>query len=270
MPMTATELFRRGLRDHRRALAAWCAGVVGYVALVTAIFPSIHGSPEFERLAENYPEVLKSFFGIADGASIATGAGYVDVELFSLMLPLLVLVMAVGSGARAFAGEEDAGRLELVLAYPVRRRDAVLAKGAAIASEVLALSAVGGVALAVLDPVFGLDLSGRRLAAAVLALAALGILFGWLSLAVGAAVGSRALAIGAPAALAAGGYLVNGLHGLAGWLDPFRFLSPFWLVGSSPLQNGVRGSGLVVVLVLAAVTLAAGSMLVERRDLQTP
>ena len=54
------------------------------------------------------------------------------------MLPLLVLVLAIGSGARAVRGEEDAGRLELVLAYPVRRRAAVLAKGVAVAAEVVA------------------------------------------------------------------------------------------------------------------------------------
>ena len=140
--MTALELFRRGIHDHLRALVAWCFGVVGYVALITAIFPSIHGSPDFERLAENYPEILKSFFGIGEGGGITTGAGYIDIELFSLMLPLLVLVMAVGSGARTFAGEEDAGRLELVLAYPVRRRDAVLAKSGAVAGEVFAVDGV--------------------------------------------------------------------------------------------------------------------------------
>lgn len=268
--MTAAELLRRGLSDHGRALAAWCAGILGYVALVTAIFPSIKGSPEFENLAENYPEVLKSFFGIGEGAGLATGPGYVDIELFSLMLPLLVLVMTVGSGARAFAGEEDAGRLELVLAYPVRRRDAVLWKGAAVAAEVLAVSAVAGLAIAVLDPIVGLDLPHGRLVAAIVALAALGLLFGWLALAVGAAFGSRALAIGVPAALGAGGYLVNGLHGLAGWLDPFRLLSPFWLVGTSPLQSGTDGLGLVVVLLLGALVLVVGSLLVERRDLQTP
>jgi len=268
--VAATELLRRGLRDHRRALAAWCIGVIGYVALVTAIFPSIHGSPEFQQLAENYPEVLKSFFGIGAGGGLATGPGYIDIELFSLMLPLLVLVMAVGSGARAFAGEEDAGRLELVIAYPVRRRDAVLAKGGAVAAEVLVVSAVAGLALVVLDPIAGLDLPTGRLWAAIGSLAALGLLFGWLALAVGAALGSRALAIGVPAALGAGGYLVNGLHGLAGWLDPFRLLSPFWLVGSSPLQTGVDGRGLVAVLLVGLVLLGAGSLLAERRDLETP
>lgn len=244
--------------------------MVGYVALVAAIFPSIQSSPDFNKLVENYPDVLKSLFGIGEAGNFTTGAGYLDVELFSLMLPLLVLALAISSGARTFAGEEDAGRLELVLAYPVRRRDAVLAKGAAVGGEVLAVCAVAGLALLVLDPIVGLDLSRPRIGAAIVMVAALGLLYGWLALAVGAAVPSRALAIGAPTALAAGGYLVNGLHGLAGWLDPFRFLSPFWLVGSSPLQSGIRSGGLASVLAFAIVFLTAGALLVERRDLQSP
>ena len=66
------------------------------------------------------------------------------------------------------------------------------------------------------------------------------------------------------------GYLVGGLHELAGWLDPFRFVSPFWLVGQSPLQGGADAVGVVVVLVAALVVLAVGAVLVERRDLEVP
>jgi ABC-2 type transport system permease protein len=266
----APELLRRGLSDHRRALVGWCVGVAGYIALVAAIFPSIESSPDFNELVENYPDVLKSLFGLSAGGDITSGAGYFDVELFSLMLPLLVLVLAIGSGARAFAGEEDAGRLELVLSYPLRRRDAVLAKAGAVAIEVVILCVVAGIAIAALDPLVGLDLSFGRLVAAVVLLVVLGVFHGWLALAVGASVPSRALAIGVPTAVAAAGYLVNGLHGLAGWLDPFRFLSPFWLVGTSPLQSGIDPWGALVVVAASVAVLAAGSLLVERRDLQTP
>ena len=243
---------------------------MSYVAVIAAIFPSIESNPELDKLIASYPDVLKSLFGIAEGGSLTSGAGYLDVELFSFMLPLLVMVLAIGSGARTFAGEEDAGRLELVLAYPVRRRSAVLAKGLAVAGEVLAVCAATGLALLVLDPIFGLDLSFCHTASAIASLLALGLLSGWLALGVGAATSSRALAIGIPAGFAAAAYLVNGLHDLAGWVDPFRFLSPFWLVGSSPLQNGADGWGVLAVLVAALGVLIAGSLLVERRDLETP
>ena len=261
---------RRGVLDHRRALIGWCLGIIGYAALVSSIFPSIKGSADFEKLVEHYPDALKSLFGIGQGGNITSGAGFIDAELFSLMLPLLVLVLAIGSGSRIFAAEEEAGRLELVLSYPVRRRNALLAKAAAVAAEIVVVCFAGFAALAVLDAVAGLDLDIGRLAAAFVALAALGILYGWLALAMGGAVPSKVLAIAVPAGYAAAAYLVSGLHDLAGWLDPLRFLSPFWLIGPAPLQNGVDGWGVLAVALAAVGVIAAGAALVDRRDLETP
>jgi beta-exotoxin I transport system permease protein len=266
----AAELFRRGVRDHRRALAGWCVGVVGYVALIASIFPSIEGSPQLDELIKSYPDVLKSLFGITGGESITSGAGFLDAELFSFMLPLLILVLAISSGAGTFAGEEDAGRLELVLAYPITRRSAVLAKGLAVLAEVLVVCAAAIAAILLFDAVVGLDLALAHVAGAFLWLVALGLFYGWLALAVGAAYPSRALALGIASGTAAADYLVGGLHDLAGWLDPFRFVSPFWLVGQSPLQGGVDAAGVFVVLVAALGALGVGAVLVERRDLEVP
>ena len=266
----AAELFKRGIRDHVRALAGWCVGVAAYVALLAAIFPSIEGSPQFSDLVENYPEALRSLFGLAGGVDITRGAGFIDTELFSFMLPLLAIVLAIGSGARTLAGEEDAGRLELVLAYPVRRRDAVYAKGAAVGVEVAIFCVAAYGALALASPVFGLDLPLGRLAGGLVAIGLLGLLHGWLAVAVGAAWPSRALAIGIPAAAAAGAYLVGGLHDLASWLDPLRFTSSFWWAGQSPLSNGVHWLRLPVVAIAALVVLAAAGLLIDRRDIETP
>jgi len=264
----AAELLRRGLLDHRRALLGWCLGIAGYCAFVASIYPSIKGFSGFEALVNQYPEALKSLFAIS--GDITTGAGFLDTELFSLILPLLVLTLAIGSGARTFAGEEETGRLELVLAYPLRRRDAVLAKAAAIAGEIALVCVVGFVALAALDVIVGLDLDFAHLAGGMLGVALLGLLYGWLALAIGAAWPSKVLALGVPAAYAAAAYLVGGLHDLAGWLDPLRFLSPFWLVGQAPLQNGVDGWGALTVAVAAGLVLAGGAWLVGRRDLELP
>ncbi len=270
MSLTAAEFTRRGVADHRKALIGWCVGVVVYVVLIAAIYPSLAGSGSLDKLVESYPDVLKSLFGIGKNGSLGSGAGFLDAELFSFMLPLLVLVLAIGSGARAFAGEEDAGRLELLLAYPVGRSAVVLAKGAAVGTEVVAVSACAGIALGVLDPIFDLGLSTAHIAQAVAGLALLGLLFGWLALALGAAIGKHGLAVAVPAGIAAGGYLVSGLHTLTGWLDPFRFVSAFWWIGTSPLQNGIRGTGALAVGLAAVAGLVAGAALVDRRDLEAP
>ena len=132
------------------------------------------------------------------------------------------------------------------------------------------MCAAAGLAMLVLDPLVGLDLSAGRIASAVALLAALGLYHGWLALGVGAATSSRALAIGVPAGLAAAGYLVNGLHSMAGWLDPFRFVSPLLARRLLAAPGRRRRLGVFVVLALAVVVLAVGSILVERRDLETP
>jgi beta-exotoxin I transport system permease protein len=262
------ELLRRGIADHRRALVGWSIGAAAYAAMLASIFPSIRGAADLNKLIANYPEALKELLGVSAG--ITTGPGYLDVEFFNLILPLLLLVLAIGSGARQVAGEEDAGRLELLLAYPLRRRDTVLVKGAVVAAETAIVAAAVFVALLILDPIANLGLSTGKLAVAVLGVALIALLHGWLALTVGAAGGSRGLAIGIPAALAAAGYLVNGLHGLAGWLDPFRFLSSFWLVGTSPLENGLTWWGVLVVGLAGLVVLGVGTKLFERRDLRVP
>jgi ABC-2 type transport system permease protein len=264
------ELTRRALVDNRRSLAGWSIGVIAYVVLIAAIFPSIAGSGQLDKLVQHYPDALKSLFGITGGGSFSSGAGFLDAELFSFMLPLLVLVLAIGTGARIFAGEEDAGRLELVLAYPLLRSRAVLAKAAALAGEVALVGVAASVAIAVSDPIFGLDLAFGHVLAAAFGVVLLGLFFGFLALTLGAATGNKALAVGASAGYAAVAYLVSGLHTLAGWLDPFRFLSPFWWIGTAPLQNGIRGWGAVVLIATSAAVLVAGTVLVDRRDLEVP
>jgi ABC-2 type transport system permease protein len=146
----------------------------------------------------------------------------------------------------------------------------VLAKAAALAVEVALVCVVGFVALAILDGIVGLGLDFAHLAGGLLGVALLGLLYGWLALALGAAWPSKVLALGVPAAYAALAYLVGGLHDLAGWLDPLRFLSPFWLVGQAPLQNGIDVWGALAVAAASGLVLAAGAWLVGRRDLELP
>ena len=80
-PTTPTELLRRGLRDHRRALVGWCARRRCVRALIAAIFPSIEGSTQLDELIESYPDALKSLS--ASARSITSGPGFLDAELFS-------------------------------------------------------------------------------------------------------------------------------------------------------------------------------------------
>ena len=265
----ATELFRRGFLDHARTLIAWCVGVVALLLLLAAVFPSIEGSADLNDLIEKYPEALKSFFGLSGGVDLTTGAGFLDTELFSFMLPLFGLVLAIGSGARTLAGEEESGRLELLFAYPLRRRDAVLAKGAAVGrGRRLCGRPVRG-ALAprpALRP-RSVDEPARRRVARHRPPRPLARLARARRRRADPEPGARDRRAGRRRRR---GYLVGGLHDLAGWLDPLRFLSSFWWVGQSPLQQGVSSGPSAGRRGRGGRLLLAAAYLIERRDLKTP
>ena len=188
--MGATEFLNRGVRDRKRAVLGWSLGFVAYIAIIVASFPTLEGSDELDTAVEDYQEALKNIFGIS-GIELTSGPGYLDSQLFNL-------VLAIGTGSKTVAGEEEAGRLELLFAYPVRWRDGVLMKGIAVAVEIVVVSLVSFLTILGLGAFVDLDVGLERLAGAVLAMALLALLHGWLAVAVGAARPGKSLAIAFP------------------------------------------------------------------------
>jgi ABC-2 type transport system permease protein len=247
------------LRDQRRALVGWSVGVVLLVAMYVALWPSIKGQPSMQDFLDQMPVALRNLFAMS-GADMSTPTGYIQIELLSFMGPVLVLLYAVGSGASAVAGEEDHGTLALLLTTPVSRARVVVDKAIAMIVGTLALSALLGVALVVEGAMAGMDLPADKVAAAMVHLGLLGLVFGSLALAIGAATGRSGLSRAVPGALAVLTYIVNGLGGLVDWLAPFQKFSPFYQYSAhDPLRQGVSwpsvavAVGTVVVLILAAV-----------------
>lgn len=183
------------------------------------------------------------------------------------MGPILVILYAVLAGSGAVAGEEDRRTLDLLLATPVARSRIVVDKAVAMALGTLGLTTLLGVALLLEGTFVGLDLPAGKVAAAMLHLALLGLVFGALSLLVGAATGRLALSRGVPAFLAVVAYVVNGLGGLVSWLEPFQKLSPFFqYAGHDPLHAGVSWLGVTVAVATIAVLVVGGALAFERRD----
>jgi ABC-2 type transport system permease protein len=115
---------------------------------------------------------------------------------------------------------------------------------------------------------FDIAVGAADLWGASLGVALLGIDFGLVAMAVGAATGSRGNAIGVASAIAAASYLVSSLAPVIAWIRPARFASLFyWSVGNKQLTVGFNLGELAVLAVtgvaLAAVTIAA----FERLDL---
>jgi ABC-2 type transport system permease protein len=262
-------VFLKGLRDNVRALLWWSLGLCALVAMECAIYPSVRRSAAgLNQYVNNLPEVFrKAFLGSADFGS---PPGFINTELFSIMGPVLLLVFAIGAGARAIAGEEEAGTMDLLLSCPISRRRVTFEKFAFVVTGVGVLSVVLFAALLAGTTAAGMHLGAASLARACLLLGLLGLAFGTLAFAVGAATGRRALAIAVGGGLAAALYLLNTLSALAEGLKPFRVLSLFYYYGgATPLTQSLRAADIAVLLITTAVLLGAALFAFARRDVRT-
>jgi ABC-2 type transport system permease protein len=258
----------KSLRDTRRGFAWWSLGLVGLVALMVSVYPTVRDNPSLNKLVEDYPEALKAFIAFGGQVDYTSAAGYLGSELFSFMVPLLLLVAAIGAAAGAIAGEEERGTLELLLANPLSRRRLVLEKTAAVTAEVLGLGLVLLLSLWIGARSVGMEISFGHLASATASAVVLAIAYGAVALLVGAATGRRALAIGVTAAAAVAAYLVNGLAPLVDALEIPRKLSPFYhYAAGDPLRHGLAVSHSLVLVAIAAAATVIAQEAFARRDL---
>jgi len=252
-------------------LGVWSAALAGLIALYIAVWPSVEGSgSSFSKLIDDMPAAYKALFTSGGGVDFSTPAGYLNVELFSFMAPIVVLVYAIGAGASAIAGEEDHRTLDLLLVNTVSRGRVVLEKLAALVLGVVVLVAAMWVALVIEARIAGMSLSVANSAAALVNLGLLGVEFGAIALLVGCWTGRVGVSRAVPAAAAAATYVINGLGTLVGWLEPLRPASPFYQYsGHDPLRTGLWPLGVAVAILSIAAFVTLATRTFQQRDVGT-
>jgi ABC-2 type transport system permease protein len=126
---------------------------------------------------------------------------------------------------------------------------------------------IAGVLVLVVSAAANLDLSTGGIAAATLALGALGLLFGSIALLAGAITGRRALALSVTGAVAVFAYLCNSILAKTSAGAFFEAISPFhWAYGNDPLVNGVSLPGIGLLLGFSVLFVLIALTLFDRRD----
>jgi ABC-2 type transport system permease protein len=266
-------MFRRLLLDRRRGALWWSIGTSSGVATIVALWSSVKDSADLEDVIKNLPKGVQALFGTQEGISISSAPGYLQARLFSTILPVLLIVYAVGLGARLIGGAEEDGTLQLVVSSPAtRRRIAIERFGAAKALVLLqvVIGLVTGIAVGAAVGVFD-DVSIGRFVIATLAVTELALLHLAIAFGVGAATGRRGPALAAGSIVAVAGYVLYGVAASAAALEWLRALSPWWwFLDRNLLVRDPTFLSLGLPLVLTAVIFVAGIAAYERRDLRLP
>jgi ABC-2 type transport system permease protein len=263
--MRLRSVYVKTLYDRRHGLLWWSVGIGLLTITVLSVWPSVHD--EYTKLVQNYPEGLLAFFGI-DKGGLGTAAGYLQAELFGLMLPLMLIAYAIAAGSAATAGEREAGTLEFLLAQPVSRRRVLLEKLLGLCTSLLVITVSFAAVLLASTRVFALDVSATHLIAATASAYLLATLFGAIALLIGCITAHRALAAGAASAAAVAAYLLSSLAALVAGLKRVRPLSPFWWYsGHDPLRQGLEPLHMVLLVATTLACIGAAVVFFERRDL---
>ncbi len=252
------------LRQQRRAVVGWSVALAAVCALYVGFYPAI-GDQDMAQLVEGMPDALVQALGYE---GIDTAPGYLESTIFSLLGPALLLVFAIGFGARVLAGEEEDGKLELELTLPVDRRRVLLERFLAMVVQLLVLAGVMIATVVSMVLALDMDVMVANIVAATLGLFLFVLAMGTLSLGAGASTGRKAIGLVAGAGVAVASYMAHALAPLiegGGWLEN---ASPFaWYLGGEPLTEGVHWAGFGGLVAITAVTLAVALPVFARRDL---
>lgn len=260
-------LVRKTLRDWRRAVIGWAVGLSAFTLIYVGAWASVKDSPDLLKLkTESVPRSLSVTFGITD---LTTGVGYLQGTIYGLLGPLLLSMAAIILGARAVARPEDTHVMDLYLANPISRRGFVAQRAAAFLAVVVGLGLILWIVPLLLSQAIGMGVSATRITAASTGLFLLGLLFGVLALAAGAAIGRRSSALGVAGAVAVASYVIHGLSENISWVRPLRWITPFhYYLGADPLHRGFNLGYDAVLLVASAVLTVVAVATFDRRDVR--
>ena len=131
-------VFLKTLWDQRRSLMWWGIGMTVISLITMLFFPSLSDAPELNELLGDEKSLMRAFVG--DITDLTSPEGFLNSQLFFMLIPLLFLGFAITQGSGAIAGEEEKGTLDLLMSSPVTRRHVLVHKWAAMLTTILVLA----------------------------------------------------------------------------------------------------------------------------------
>jgi ABC-2 type transport system permease protein len=256
-------LLMQELKFRRNAIIGWGLGL--------CFFPIVYLSI--------YPQVAEEMAGLADlelykamGVNLGTLEDWIG-SILILFVPLLLSVFAVVNGTGTLAGEEEDGRLEMVVTLPLPRWQIVTSKALALSIStfliLLIVSLVSGIVFLALEDQLETSLVTMDLVLAMLATWPLAFAVGMISMFLAAFCSRRRIAAISAAVILIIGYFGTNLAGSTSALEPFEpfFLFTYLDFTSRAVTQGQRSSDMLVLIALGAVAFALAVFFFQIRKL---
>ncbi len=231
----------------------WSVSMFTLALVFTGLYDSFKG--EITDMIGNAPKLMEAMIGpISEDA--VTPEIWLGIELYGLLFPILLAVIAVSAGASAIGTEEESGTIELILASPISRGRVVLEKSLGIMIQLGIVSGFLWVGIATGSLLFPFDVSLTNVFFAT----AMGWIFGttvaYITMSIQSLKGRKGLALGVGSGFVGLSYVMMVISGLLNGLDSLKYTSLFnYYDGRSVLINGLNETSFAVMLGLSGLFL---------------
>ncbi len=263
--MSRYPLLFQTVRENRRGFVAWGAILAAIAALYTAFFRQYADNPDLAASLTQLPEWMQKTFSFQD----MSGAGWLTSTTYGLVVPIATVIMAVTFVGRVLPGDEEAGIVDLYLAYPLSRTRLVLERFGAFVLLACFTSTIVALVVAGFNVGFDMGVAPAHIAGMTVVLVLLATVYGALTLLVGCLTGRRGLTSAVAGAAGAAGYMFDALGKQFDEASFLRTISPFYhYIGPRPLHEGLDPGHTVVLAGTSAVLVLLGLWAFNRRDIQ--
>jgi ABC-2 type transport system permease protein len=264
--MRTFTIFRSQLRGSLAAILGWGVSLfilAAYLAMLHDAF--ISQQEQFSSMINAYPpELMAAFGGTAD---LFIPTGFLNFTYFSYVAVLLGF-LAISMGSGLLASDEERGRLDLLVAYPVSRVGIFTARLlAAIVSMVLILT-LSWLGFVLFIPGTSLKVSAGHMVLPHLELLFFMLFFSGLALLLSQALPSRSAATGLAAGFLLLSYVLKVLVGLNDRLAALERFSPLHYVKGGYAIEGLNAGWMLGLLGIGLVFIILAAWLFENRDLR--
>ena len=185
-------VLRYTFRRLRGQMLGWGLGIAALGLIIVPFFDLFQEQQaDYVRMLENYPPEVAALFGGA--TDIASASGYLNVYLFSL-LPIILGIWAVSAGSGLLASDEEGGRLDLIISYPVSRAGLFFGRLFALVGAMVCALVLGWAGAAVLLGGSPLDVSVIEIGLPFLPLLAQMLIYSMLTLLLSMVLPARSMA----------------------------------------------------------------------------
>jgi ABC-2 type transport system permease protein len=221
---------------------------------------------DFVKMIEGYPPEFLAFFG-GDAITIMTPEGFLGMYGFS-MLPVILGIFAVITGSGMFAGDEEAGRLDLILAYPVGRTRLFWGRTLAFVAAMSAILVIGWLGFSILLDGSKMEISWGEMALPFLPVLAQGLVYGLFALLMSMLLPSRSLAAMAAGILMVASYFLTSMSSLNEGLAKVAQFLPYHYFQSGAAIRGLNLEWLLGLLTVSGLMAALAWLVFLRRDIR--